>query len=551
MRPKSAFFAYTLLGPVAAALVAASAFAHDTGSAAARKLGTVSFPVSCSAAAQKLFTQGVAELHSFWFPAARERFEQVLQADPSCVMAYWGQAINLLSNPLASGPTPKALAAGLAGIEKGLALGPKSERERRWLDAIGAYYRDHDKLDNRTRALAYEQAMGKLAADFPDDHEAQIFYALAIDINVQPTDKTYANQLKAAAILEKEFARQPNHPGVAHYLIHSYDYPPIAKQGVAAARRYAKIAPDAPHALHMPSHIFTRLGYWEESAATNAASARIADRDSAITAPGTISGEGMHARDYMEYAYLQLGRDRAAKALVKYAETPKPGVDNPAFLAAPYALAAMPMRYVIEREQWSEAKALALSPTVADWSKFPEAEAVHVFGKGLAAARSGDVAAAKAAFARLGELHDALAKQKKDYWAGQAEIQGRAVRAWIALAEGDKGTALEQMRMAADQEDLSTKHIVTPGHLTPARELLGDMLLKTGDAAAALAAFEKTLTVEPKRYRALLGAARSAEAAGDKAKAIGYWRQFAALTAKSDGSRPEVKQVRQKLAALR
>jgi tetratricopeptide (TPR) repeat protein len=344
-----------------------------------------------------------------------------------------------------------------------------------------------------------------------------------------------------------QFAKLPDHPGIAHYLIHSYDFPPIAKHGVAAARRYASIAPAAPHALHMPSHIFTRLGYWADSVKTNAMSAEVGDQDVAKRFPGKASFDAMHARDYMTYAYLQMARDAEALQVIHAAKAPRSGFDTPHF-AGPYGLAAMVSRYPLERERWEEAKALTLPDLGFDWGKYPEGETVLQFAKGLGAARSGDVAAATAAFDRLGQLHTSLTAEKKAYWANVAEINGRTVRAWTALARGDKDEALEQMRRAADQEDASEKHPVTPGPIVPARELLGAMLLQLGKPAEALAAYEKTLTVEPNRYHALSGAARAADAAGQKTKASARWREFAALTAKSDGSREEVRQARLKLA---
>jgi tetratricopeptide (TPR) repeat protein len=530
-------------------LASATAFpavAHEQPGRSGEKLGTVNFPVSCTAPAQASFNRGVALLHSFWFDAAGKAFADTAATDPNCAMAHWGTAMNLLSNPLAASPSPKALADGWAAAETGLKLA-KTEREKAWLEAIAAYYRDHDKRDHRTRVTSYEQAMQQLAARYPDDVEAQIYYALALNAALVPTDKTYANQLKAAKILEKQFAKLPDHPGIAHYLIHSYDFPPIAKQGLSAARRYASIAPAAPHALHMPSHIFTRLGYWADSVKTNAASAEIADRSVADRFPGKASVDAWHARDYMTYAYLQMGRDAEALQVVYAAKQPRNGFDSPHF-AGPYGLAAMVSRYVLERERWDEAKALTLPDLGFDWAKYPQAETVVEFARGLGAARAGDVATATAAFDRLGQLHKTLTEEKNAYWANVAEINGRTVRAWTALARGHKDEALEQMRRAADQEDATEKHPVTPGPIVPARELLGAMLLQLGKPAEALQAYEKTLTVEPNRYHALSGAARAADAAGDKVKALARWREFAALTAKSDGSREQVRQARQKLA---
>jgi hypothetical protein len=486
-------------------------------------------------------------LHSFWFAPAIKTFTAVTELDPTCAMGHWGVAMSLLGNPFAWPPSPAALKDGWAAVEKAKAAGPKTAREQAYIAAIEAFYKDADTVDQRTRALAYEKALEYLVSLYPDDREASIFYALALNATALPTDKTYANQLKAAALLEKVFAEQPQHPGVAHYLIHSYDYPPIASRGLDAARRYAGIAPAAPHALHMPSHIFTRLGFWQESIDTNRASADAAREELSSThQQGAGSYNALHAMDYMMYGYLQLGQEQAAQRLLaEIAAIQKLDVEN---FAAAYAFAAMPARYALERRQWAEAAALTLHPKDLAWNKFPQAEAVFVFARGLGAARSGNVAAARQDLDRLQALREAQLAAKQNYWAEQTEIQRRIVAAWVAYADGKPQEALEGMRAAVEREDATEKHPVTPGPLIPARELLGEMLLELNDAAQALQAFEALQQVEPNRFRGLYGAGRAAALAGERDKARTFYTQLVALAAHADGERPELTEARALLA---
>ncbi|HEV8642582.1 MAG TPA: hypothetical protein VGV13_15940 [Methylomirabilota bacterium] len=532
-----------LILALAAVLLVPAASAQQS---AKEKLGAVDFQVSCTPAAQAQFNRAVALLHSFWFPEAAKAFPAVAQTDPSCAMAHWGMAMTLLGNPLAAPPPPKALKDGWAAVEQAKMVAAKTPRERDYIAAIEQFYKDADKLDHRPRALAYEKAMEQLSQRYPDDREAAVFYALALNMTLVPTDKTYANQLKAARILEKVFSEKPEHPGVAHYLIHSYDFPPIAPQGLGAARRYAAIAPSAPHALHMPSHIFTRLGYWEESIATNRTSANVAKDEVNVSHPGAGSYNALHAMDYMMYGYLQLGQDRAAAAVLEETRGYKT-VDVEHFAAA-YAFAAMPARYVIERRRWTEAAALTLHPPQLSWQKFPQAEAVTIFARGLGAARSGDVAGAQRDVARLATLRDALTQAKSAYWAEQTEIQRMVVSAWVTLAEGKRQDALTLMRSAAEREEATEKHPVTPGPILPARELLGEMLLELGQSTPALKEFEASHKVERNRFHGLAGAARAAELAGDAAKARTYYTQLVTLAAKADSERPEVQRAKAFLA---
>jgi len=376
--------------------------------------------------------------------------------------------------------------------------------------------------------------MEQLAQRHPDDHEAAIFHALALNMTIVPTDKTYANQLKAAAILEPVFARQPQHPGVAHYLIHTYDFPPIADKGVGAARRYAAIAPASPHARHMPSHIFTRVGSWQESVDSNRSSAAVADQAGRL-----------HAQDYMVYGHLQLGQDAdARKVLEEVRAIPSITMEHPLVFASGYAISAIPARYALERGQWAEAAALTLPASEFQWSRFPQTEALVVFARGLGAARTANVAGARQDTERLGALHATLTQMKQGYWAEQVDIQRQILQAWIARAEGRVDDSLRLMRAAADAEDATEKHIVSPGPLVPARELLGEMLLEANRPAEALAAFEASQRKEPNRLRGFLGAARAAKAAGDTARARTNYDQLVKLTARGDGERPEIREAK-------
>jgi tetratricopeptide (TPR) repeat protein len=494
-----------------------------------KKLGTVHFETTCKPEAQKLFDRGMLYQHSFWYRASQKVFEDVLKADPDCGIAYWGIGLSLLLNPHVPTPT-KNLTEGAAMLVKGKSIGAKSERERDYLDALGAMYADYDKVDHRARMQAYAVAMQRLAQRYPNDDEAQIHYALALNTSASPADKTYANQLKGAAILERIAKRQPQHPGVAHYLIHLYDYPPIAEKGLDAARRYAKIAPAAAHAQHMPSHIFTRVGYWQESIASNIESARVAKAD-------REGHDQLHAMDYLVYAYLQLGQDKKASAVIDEMNTVTGFTET--FIAAPYALAASPARYAIERSDWKAAAALQVRPT-----PLAHVEAITHFARALGAARSGNPEAAKAEIIKLGELRDKLREAKDAYWSEQVDIQAQIASAWVLFAEGKYDDALKTISAAADAEDKTEKHPVTPGAPKPARELYGVMLLEHGMAKEALTAFEATLKKEPNRLGAYVGAAKAAERSGDTAKAREYCQKIVAIAGDADNTRTEVADAR-------
>ena len=442
-------------------------------------------------------------------------------------------------HPIWQAPGPADLKAGTASVEKARLVGAKTQRERDYIAAIDTFYRDADKVDHRTRALAYEKAMDQLQARYPDDHEAAIFHALALLAIAPPTDKTYVNQRKAGAILEPLFLEQPEHPGIAHYIIHAYDYPPLADRALDAARRYARIAPDSPHALHMPSHIFTRLGLWQESIDSNLASAASAQKNNA-------PGNELHAKDYLIYAYLQGAQDREAK---KALEAPPPGrSDDPQYMNWLYAMGTSPARYVVERHRWTEAAALPVPSNTFPGGRWAWTEANLHFARALGASQTGQTEMARKEVQQLTSLRDTLAQGNDNYWADQLDIQRETAAAWIALAEGSREEALAQMRAAAEHEDRTDKHNVTPGVILPARELLGEMLLELKQPAQAIVEFEATLRTAPDRFNALAGAARAARLSGDNAKAKTYYAQLLFICDRADGDRPDLQDARSLLA---
>jgi hypothetical protein len=465
----------------------------------AERLGAVHFPTSCSSTVAPRFDRAVALLHSFEFGASIKGFEDVLASDSTCAMAYWGIAISRWTNPMAAGArSPALLQQGGQASEAARRLGARAtDRERGYIDAVALLYADAERVDQRTRVLAYERAMRELVARHPEDTEAKIFHAIALTASASPTDKTYANQLRAGAILEPLWERQPDHPGLAHYIIHSYDYPPLADKARAAARRYAGIAPSAAHALHMPSHTFTRVGMWEESIRTNERSMQ------AALGTGSIA-EALHAADYAMYAHLQLGHERAARAILDTLPALAARFDvNAVTGAAPgsagvFALAAIPARWVLERRAWPDAAALVPAP-----SAFPYTEAMTYFARSLGASRTGALARARADVDSLAAIQQRLATAGEAFWAEQVAVQQLAARAWLDLAERRTEDALARMREAAAREDATEKNAVTPGPLVPARELLGDMLRELGRPAEAVAEYRATLTKEPNRRHAL------------------------------------------------
>jgi len=513
---------------------------HQHGAAPGEKLGTVRFDTSCNAEARPDFARAMALLHSFEFARAIDGFSATLKADPSCAIAAWGIALSRWSNPFAIGIRPAAqLKQGLDAVERARSIGAKTERERAYIAAVSRLYTDFEKADQRSRILAYRDAMAALASAYPTDLEASIFYALSLTAAEEPNDKTYAGRLKAGAILEKLLPGQPDHPGLSHYIIHSYDVPALAPQALDAARRYAKIAPSAPHALHMPSHTFTRVGSWQESIDTNIASAAAARRDG-------LTGEELHASDYQMYAYLQTAQDAAAKRLLdslpEVATRFNPdaiGGAAPAS-AAFYALAAMPARFALERRAWAEAA--GLEPHA---SRFPYTEAITYFARALGAAHRGDDATVRSAIEALQEIRDRLTQANEGYWAEQVDIQRQEATAWLALMAGRTKEAVAEMRAAAEREDRTEKSAVTPGPVAPARELLGEMLLQVNEPAQALKEFEATLKKEPNRFRAMHGAGSAAELSGNRAAAKKYYDDLVRMCERADKpGRPELAELR-------
>lgn len=489
-----------------------------------QQLGTLHFKTSCNEVAQRRFDRGMRYQHSYWYTQAKEVFEETLKADPNCAIAYWGIAMTLLDNP--HNAIPRAnLAPGLAAIQKAKAMSAKTERERDYIDALLLMYADHDKLSHRQRISAFRDAQDKIAAKYPDDDEAKIAYAITLNTSADPNDKTYAQQSKGAALLEPISLRQPRHPGVTHYLIHLYDYPATAGKGLDAANRYAAIAPAAPHAQHMPSHIYTRVGYWKQSIDSNTASVKAAKAEKSV-------GNYLHAQDYMVYAHLQLGQDGQARVVMD--DMMKETEFKATISGADYALAASPARYAVERGDWNAASQLSVRP-----STFNYVMAISHFARALGAARSGKPEAAKADIDKLAELSTKLREAKDVYWSEIVDIQRQVAAAWVLHAEGKYDEALKAMSAAADAEDKTEKHAVTPGPLAPARELYGEMLLNRGMAKEALAAFEATKAKEPNRLRGFLGAAQAAEKLGDKDTAKANYEKLIKLTGPSE--RPEVK----------
>ena len=462
-------------------------------------IGKARLQTSCGEKAQHELNRGVALLHSFWYAEAEKAFRGAAAEEPSCGMAWWGVAMANL-HPLWAPPTSDELKRGREAAGKASAASAKTDRERAYIAAIATYYTDAGKLDHKTRMAAYEKAMATLASDHPKDREAAIFHALAIIGNASPNDKTYAKQKEAAAILNRVLPEEPEHPGVAHYLIHSFDYPDLAELALPAARVYAKLAPGSPHALHMPSHIFTRLGLWEESITSNLASAEKARTHLARSMPDATAFDELHAVDYLVYAYLQQGRIDDARALVEKVRKVT-RIDNPDQFAAAYAISAVPARFAVERREWKEAAALPL-PTIIDWTKVPYAEANIHFARGIGGVRAGDLSVARDAVSRLASIRQSLLDQKNPYWADQVEVQRLSVAAWIARAEKKDDEALKLMRAAADLEASTEKHPVTPGAIIPARELLAELLLDLGKRDDALAEAHRVLKDAPKRRNA-------------------------------------------------
>jgi tetratricopeptide (TPR) repeat protein len=502
----------------------------------------VDFATSCGPAVQQTFRHAVWTLHSFWYPEALKEFTAITEAEPGCAMGYWGIAMSHWY-PLWYPPNPAALKAGSEAVAKAIAAPTKTEREKDYIAAIAAFYRDSDKLDHRTRAVAYEKAMEQVYLHWPDDREAAVFYALALDTTALPTDKTYANQKKAAQILNKVWKEEPNHPGVVHYLIHSDDSAQFAQAGLDAAICYAKIAPDVPHALHMPSHIFTRLGMWPQSIDSNrAAHAAAVAYVRKNLGPEGFDGETVHTMDYLEYAYLQTAQDAQAKEVVDELTGFRRSAD--ANLPMAYAVAAIPVRYALERRDWPTAASLSVPAIGFPLERFPWAEAMVSFARALGNARIGNTPVAEAEIVKLQALEDKLVAVKDTYWANQVEVQRLGAAGILAHVQGDDKKAVEQVRAAADLDATMDKHPATPAAVLPARELLADLLLELDQPNAALREYAEVLRTDPNRFRSILGKARAAKQSGDADAAHEAYQKLVVLSPSAAPERPELSEAK-------
>ena len=504
-------------------------------------VGQVHFPVSASAPAQEQFNRAVAMLHSFWYEQLDDAFSKVSSDDPRCGMAYWGLAMSYY-HPLWSPPDRAALRKGWQAVQKARAVGAGSEREKEYIAAIEVFYKDWETVDHATRSAAYARAMEELYRRYPDDKEAAIFYALALIATASPTDKTYRNQKEAAEILERVRIEMPDHPGVIHYIIHAYDSPPLAHFALSAARRYARVAPAVPHALHMPSHIFTRLGLWDEAIASNEAYAQAAREYARKVQMGSVWDEQIHAMDYLIYAALQSGQDAKAKSVLdEYYGIQKISAPGP---KAAYPVAAMPARYALERRDWTAAAGLR----PAQWlplDRFPWAEAMMSFARGVGAARSGQPLAARNELTKIRGAHRALVDNKQADWAVSTDILAQELAAWVAGTDGNYREAVRLMTVAAEREEATDKHPVTPGPILPAREQLGDLLLESKQPAEALHEFEGSLRSAPNRFNGLYGAAKAAETSGSTDKARAYFTKLIEVCGSADAERPQLAEAKE------
>lgn len=510
---------------------------HHNHALTDEEVGSVHFLTSCAQPVQQAFNRAVALLHSFQYEDARNAFQQISARDPQCAMAQWGIAMSHYHGLWENGDT----AAGREALHKaqGVAASNKqtTAREKSYIDALGEVYRE-DSQDKAANAKAFEQKMAALQAANPDDSEAAIFHALTLAITAPKTDKTFANQRKCGEILDPIFVKQPHHPGIAHYLIHCYDNPVLAQQGLPAARMYAKIAPASAHANHMPSHIFTRVGSWEESIDSNKRSAELAAAAEPTSKGPEARDQHLHAMDYLEYAYLQSGRVKLARAVLEEMRALPPLGDLT--LTGDYAAAAIPARNAVELGNWEDAAKLQVRTEGVPW-----AQAITWAAIGVGSARSGNIDRAGEAEQKLAELHDVTAKQNNTYWANQIEVQRREVAAWIAEKRG-KSEGLSLMQSAAELEESMDKHAVTPGAVTPAREMLAELYLLEKKPQDSLTAYQAVLKVAPNRFNALNGAAEAAEASGDAAAAAEYRRKLTEIAVGDE--RPEVASARKKMA---
>ena len=506
-----------------------------------QQFGSVDFETTCDEKAKKDFNLAVELLHSFEYDESEKVFAKIIDETPGCAMAYWGVAMCNF-HPLWNPPTEAELQKGSKAVEIANSITAKSEREAAYINAIGQFYKDWNKTDHYTRCVNFEKAMEQLHTSYPNDKEAAIFYALSLDAAASPSDKTYTNQKKAGAILNALYAVEPNHPGIIHYIIHTYDYPDLAILALPAAKRYAEVAPSSAHALHMPSHIFTRLGLWDECINSNLKSTEAAK---CYAESAGIKGhwdEELHGLDYLVYAYLQKGENKLAEEQVEYLKTINEVY--PVDFKVAYAFAAIPSRYVLENKKWDEAAVLQIHPQNFPWNNFPWQEAIIHFTRLLGCVHTANFNVAKFELTRLNQLHDTLEKQKDLYKSKEVEIQIKTGEAWIQFASGNQFGALNTMKLAADMEDSTEKHPVTPGEVLPARELLGDMLLQLKQNENALQAYEAVLKKSPNRFNSLYGAGKAAEKSGDYQKAIFYYKQLSTIADSANSNRPELSEAK-------
>ncbi|HKO82405.1 MAG TPA: hypothetical protein VJU78_18475, partial [Chitinophagaceae bacterium] len=501
-----------------------------------KEVGTVTFTISGGEKVKKDFNFATALLHSFEYDEAEKVFSKIIEEEPNCAMAYWGVAMSNF-HPLWMPPEEPELKKGLKALEIAKSIGQKTERESAYIEALSSFYREWDKTDHRTRCKRYEKAMEAVYKKYPDDKEAAIFYALSLDASADPTDQTFANQKKAGEILSTIYKNDPDHPGIIHYIIHSYDYPGFADLALTAARKYASIAPSSAHAQHMPSHIFIRLGLWDESIQSNIASVESAKCYAESTGIKGHWDEELHGLDYLIYAYLQKDDTRLVKEQLDYFKTIKEV--SPVNFKVAYAFASIPARHVLENRMWKEAASLTLNPNLK-WEKFPWEKAIIHFARCLGAVHTNQLDLAKSEWNELNRLHDELVKQKETYKANQVDIQLKAAQAWIQTKEGKNKEALDNMNFSADMEDKTQKHPVTPGEVLPARELLADMLLQMNKPDEALAMYEATLKKRPNRRNSIYGAWMAAQASGKGDLAKNYSKQFQDLTGKDISGDPKL-----------
>lgn len=502
-----------------------------------KEFGSVDFATSCSDKLKPDFNMGLALLHSFEYDEAEKVFTKITEKEPDCAMAYWGVAMSAY-HPLWAPPSQAELMKGAKAIAQARNVSKKTKREAEYIDALGAFYTDWDKKDHKTRCLAFEKAMEKIHLNHLEDKEAAIFYALSLDASADPTDKTFKNQKKAFRILSSLYPGQPDHPGIVHYIIHSYDYPELAESALPAARKYASIAPSSAHAQHMPSHIFTRLGLWDENIKSNLAatsSARCYAQNAGLKGHWD---EELHGMDYLMYSYLQRGDNKFAKGQWDYLKTIKEV--SPVNFKVAYAYAAIPSRYVLENKNWKEAADIGLQPETFPWEKYPWQKAIVHFTRILGLTNTSNLSAAKSEFRELSTLHDTLTKRKEAYQASQVKNQLTSAEAWILFKEGKNDQALKLMMLAADMEDRTEKHPVTPGEVVPARELLGEMLMQMNRPGEALIAYEASLKKHPNRFNGLYGAAIAARKSNNSAKSGMYFRKLTSIAGSANSDRPEL-----------